>query len=213
MSTKPKVVCFSGLIASGKSSLIEKITNLLGETAVIRFDDYEQFNVFPENIPKWIEEGADATLIKNQRMLTDIQKLITNESVVNPLTEETINPAEYIFVEDPSGTLRKEFAQLYDFLVFIEIPPDISLARLIKRIINETASKEDDLAKIAQEDLKNLINRISSFLDIYLDFQRDLYQIVCSKVKPSADLLIDGQKSLDDLANKVVMKINDQFKF
>ncbi|NHK31744.1 MAG: hypothetical protein FK730_10360, partial [Asgard group archaeon] len=181
MITKPKVICFSGSIASGKSSLIKEITESLGETAIIRFDDYGQYNKYPENIPKWIKEGADATLIKNQRMLTDIQKLIARESVVNPLTEEKIDPGDYILVEDPIGTLREEFAQLYDFLIFIEIPPDISLARLIKRMINESNPKKED----TQEDNNKLIDRIQRFLDIYLDFQRDLYLIICSKVKPN----------------------------
>jgi len=211
LTTKPKVICFSGSIASGKSSLIEKIEGLLGETAVIKFDDYGQFNKYPEDFPKRIKEGADATLIKNQRMLDDIHNLIVGESVVNPLTDEKIPSANFILVEDPFGPLRDEFAQLYDFLVFIEIPPDISLARLIKRIINEATSngEEDAQANIAQEDFKKLINQISSFLNIYLEFQRDLFLIICSKVKPHSDLLLDGQNSLDVLANKVVMKIND----
>jgi uridine kinase len=203
LSSKPKVICFSGSIASGKSSLINKISKLLDTTAIIKFDDYEQFNVFPENIEQWIKDGADASEIKNQRMLTDIQKLIARESAVNPLTEEKIKPAEYILVEDPAGKLRDEFAQLYDFLVFIEIPQDISLARLIKRMINETDIKEDNSA-----DYNKLIIRISKFLDIYLSFQREMYLIICNKVKPSADLLLDGQRTIDELANTVLAKIN-----
>ncbi|NHJ49477.1 MAG: hypothetical protein FK733_16930 [Asgard group archaeon] len=202
MNSKPKVICFSGTIASGKSSLIKEISSLLGETAVIKFDDYEQFNEFPEDVQQWIKDGADAALIKNQRMLTDIKKLIARESVVNPLTEEKINPAEYILVEDPVGKLREEFAQLYDFLVFLEIPQDISLARLIKRMIIETDMKEE-----SSDDLNKLVNRISKFLDIYIDFQRDMYKIVSDKVKLNADLILDGLEALDEIANEVLKKL------
>ena len=202
MSSKPKVICFSGSIASGKSSLIRELTNLL-ESAVIRFDDYEQFNTYPENFPQWIKEGADATLIKNQRMLTDIQKLLAEESVINPLTKEKIKPAEYILVEDPMGTMRDEFAQLYDFLVFIEIPPDVSLARLIKRMINDVNINDKNII-----DYSKLVNQISNFLDKYLDFQRDLYQIASSKVKPNADLILDGQKTIVNLVKEVLRKIS-----
>ncbi|NHJ38905.1 MAG: hypothetical protein FK731_02650 [Asgard group archaeon] len=202
MTTKPKVICFSGSIASGKTSLIEKITEKMAQVTVIRYDDYDQFTEYPKNIKKWGEEGADANLIKNQRMLLDIKKVIAGESVVNPLTEEKIEPADYILVEDPIGTLREEFAQLYDFLIFIEIPTDISLARLIKRRINEENQKEDN-----QADFNKLTKRISNFLDIYIDFQRDLYRIICDKVKLNADLLLDGQKTLDELTIIVIEKI------
>ncbi len=202
MTTKPKVICFSGSIASGKTSLIEKITEKMAQVTVILYDDYDQFTEYPKNIKKWGEEGADANLIKNQRMLLDIKKVIAGESVVNPLTEEKIEPADYILVEDPIGTLREEFAQLYDFLIFIEIPTDISLARLIKRMINEENQKEDN-----QADFNKLTKRISNFLDIYIDFQRDLYRIICDKVKLNADLLLDGQKTLDELTIIVIEKI------
>jgi uridine kinase len=202
LSNKPKVICFTGTIASGKSSLIREVSKLLGETSVIKFDDYEQFNEFPEDIQQWIKDGADASLIKNQRMLTDIQKLIAKESVVNPLTEKKIIPTEYLFVEDPAGKLREEFAQLYDFLVFLEIPQDVSLARLIKRMINDAYIKDENSINYSK-----LVIRISKFLDIYLDFQRDMYQKVCDNVKPNADLLLNGLEALDELAKKTSMII------
>ncbi|NHJ87637.1 MAG: hypothetical protein FK734_19405 [Asgard group archaeon] len=202
MTRKHKVICFSGSIASGKSSLIKELTNLLDESAVIKFDDYEQFITYPENLPQWIKDGADVTIIKNQRMLADIQKLIADKSIINPLTKEKIKSAKYILVEDPFGNLRNEFAQLYDFLVFIEIPLDISLARLIKRMINEVSITDENSV-----DFNKLVNQISNFLDKYINFQRDLYQIAYSRVKPNANLLLDGQKTLDSLAKEVLSKI------
>jgi uridine kinase len=47
-----------------------------------------------------------------------------------------IAPSKYILLEEPSGRERGEIREYIDLVVYVDVPQDVCVARLIERVIN-----------------------------------------------------------------------------
>ncbi|HUT82678.1 MAG TPA: AAA family ATPase [Candidatus Bathyarchaeia archaeon] len=209
---KSIVVVLTGNPASGKSTLAEHLSEELGGLAVLKFDDYfDSLQGWPNDMRTWVNEGAEIDEWKNFRLTRDIVSLINGTSILNPTTKKNINPSPIILVEDPSGRERSEMVELIDYLIFIEIPNEISLIRSLTRWLNsEKVKKDGKRVKKRDEDPEELLKNMMEFVGLYLESYRDMYVIVCDKVKKKADLIIDGLKEPKVLVQEVLQFLKEQ---
>jgi Ni2+-binding GTPase involved in maturation of urease and hydrogenase len=66
--SKPCVVVISGSVGSGKTTLAERLADLLGGSPVLIFDHYDQYVKWPQDIDQWIRAGADPNQVRVPRV-------------------------------------------------------------------------------------------------------------------------------------------------
>ena len=120
--SKPCVVVISGSVGSGKTTLTERLAELLGGSPVLTFDHYEQYAEWPQDIDQWIRAGADPNQVRVPRLKEDLLSLLEGTSITHPLDNRTIDSSEYILVEEPSGRERQEIAEYIDLVVYVDVP-------------------------------------------------------------------------------------------
>ncbi len=166
------VIAISSVAGGGKTTLVKRTTELLCGTALF-FDDYDSVSNYPDE-KRWLKDGADMNEWKTPQFAKDLSALRSGNSIVSPINGNTILPSEFIIIEEPTGRERIEMASLIDFVVVINTPLEIALARVLLReagmffpenLENETKEK---LAECSIQPIKYL----KIFLGDYLDSAR-----------------------------------------
>jgi uridine kinase len=197
-ASKPFVVAVSGTSGGGKTTLVDKAAELLKNSVRLHFDDYVVVDNDPAVIRAWLDAGANPDEFKTPRLPDDLRTLISGEPVVLPDGGGIIEPAGFILLEEPFGRARGELAALIDFAVHLHVPADIALARRIVRSIEAQERPADE----------QLIEYIHRELKIYIAAGREAYVAAERAAAKSADLVLDGMRTTDDLAAELVAEIH-----
>jgi uridine kinase len=195
-SCRAFVVVVSGTSGGGKTALVDKAATLLQNAIRLYFDDYISVSNNPVDIRGWLETGANPDAFKTPQLVIDLRKLISGEFIGLPNDRGFVAPAAFILVEDPFGRSRTEMAPLIDFAAYLDVPEDVALARRIIRGIEERKLPPEELLAHICLDLKT-----------YLAAGREAYAAAGHAAKNSADLVLDGLRSLDVLASDLVTEI------
>ncbi|MAT97400.1 MAG: hypothetical protein CL608_09685 [Anaerolineaceae bacterium] len=192
MRTKPFVIGVSAIAGGGKSTLVKSLVQQLDNATSIQFDHYADDQTYPADIATWLKNGADYNAFNTPKLAADLQALCQGEPIISPQDGATIAPASLIVFEAPLGYAHKATGQFIDFLVFVDTPLEVGLARMVLRWF------ADD------EDSANQAKIVESYLHGYLAMFRDLYLTMATKVKPVSDLVLDGLLSPELLTEKVM---------
>jgi uridine kinase len=193
------VIAISGPSGAGKTSLVQKVTSLLEDAISFYFDDYASVSKYPSNFSEWIEEGADPNQWKTPQLLKDLQRLRSGEAISLPTHKGMIKAATFIVMEEPFGKERSEMSGLIDFVACIDLPLEVALARRLLRDIEWCVSERDPAYLAAY---------LKEYLTGYLrGATREMYLEVNARVLENCDLVLDGVKPLDELADEIVAAI------
>ncbi|MGA8808639.1 MAG: hypothetical protein WB973_12250 [Thermoanaerobaculia bacterium] len=176
------VVAMSGMSGAGKSSVIRRAAEIIGDAAAVFFDDYRESSFYPPDLKEWVEHGANVDEWKTPVMAADLRKLREDGPAV-------------ILVEEPFGKMRREMAALIDLAIHIEVPADVLLARRLMRRIEEG------------RDAFELIERLRRDMTDHLTLGRELDALGAASAREAADLVVDGTKSVNEIAEEVVGEI------
>jgi uridine kinase len=149
---------------------------------------------------------------KTPQFARDLATLRRGESIISPKDGTHLQPSEFIVVEEPMGRGRVEMAPLIDFVAVIDTPLEIALAR---RLLRDTSGiTMEEISQATQEQLAEGIERISNylrhFLNEYLYVARDVYITVLAQVRKNCDLVLDGMRPVDELAQQLVSAVKDK---
>ena len=143
--------------------------------------------------------GCDPSQVHVPRLRHDVEALLRGQSVRHPTDDSLIPPSEILLVEDPFGRTRPDIRQLYDLVLFVDLPADLSVVRMVKRALgfgfNESAAAIEDLS---HSDLAERIRAAHGWLTHYAAV-RDMYTILAEPVRSTADVILDGRKPPDEL--------------
>lgn len=204
---KTKILVVSGSVASGKSTVATKLSELFKNAPVIKFDDYEKYIVWPEDMAQWMMDGFDPNAIRVPRLKDDLLSLLTGETIIYPADEKVIKAEKYIILEEPSGREREEISELIDQVIFIDVPQDICVIRMIQRVIDmEIWKLEGTFRNEAKEDIAQQLDLVATWVDQY-QRARLMYMTVSETVKNSADIVVNGLMSIDEITNEIGAKI------
>jgi uridine kinase len=195
---KPYVVALSSYTGGGKTTLARHLTSLLNATSLF-WDEYDEagFMTHPKDWRSWLAEGADNNAWKVPRLAEDLAKLKQGKTIMSPLDGSSLTPTKYIIYDAPLGYAHEETGKYIDFLVFVDTPLDVAMARRVLR--DYFAGKEtltDEQAKTLKMDMES-----------YLEFAREAYLNMDRTIKPFADLVLDGTLAVDVLVTRIVERI------
>ena len=139
---KSFVIAITGASGSGKTSLVNSVTDLFDDSVSFFFDDYGSTHQYPADLAAWINNGLDPHRWKNPRLLEDLRLLSYGKPVTLPDSEKTIHPARIIVMEEPFGRTREHMDELVDFVACIDLPLEFALARRIMRALDDVIQKK-----------------------------------------------------------------------
>src|SRR5687768_13867478 len=125
-------IALSGPSGAGKSTLIQALSSRLGTAVASRIDDYEATSIYPDTA-HWLAEVADPNMFQTPQFIADVRALRSGGSIFLLDSSAVIHPTHFLIVEEPFGRGREQMRDLIDFVVYIDLPLEIALARKILR--------------------------------------------------------------------------------
>lgn len=181
----PFIIGFSGISGAGKSTLVRELGKRL-QTTALYWDDFDPISQAPLDYVKWFETSRNYEEWVYDELAHTLKQLKAGQTITCPATKQLLLPTKYILFDAPLGYCHKATGTLIDFLVCIDTPLDIALARRLLRDYQKNPHHEN----MMQE------------LQLYLTLSRPLF-ILTPKEK-QCDLLLDGSLSLDALCQNVL---------
>lgn len=182
-----KIIGISGVSGSGKTTLADALGKALNATTIF-WDDYDPISEGPSDYVKWFETSKDCNDWKYDSLAEVLRSLKQGKELICPATQRKLIPTEYIVFDAPLGYKHHATGQSIDFLIFLDTPPDIALARRLLRDYPLIYPSGDKIVK----ELEN-----------YVLSTRPVYMASYDK-KSEADLLLDGSLSLELLLSNVL---------
>jgi uridine kinase len=179
---KPYVISISGISGSGKTTVTNSLEKCLSNAVVVSFDDYDDIKL-DRDINDWSADGNDENEWYVEPLAENIEKLL-NE------------PYSYIIVDYPFGYRNLRVGKYINFAVFVDTPLDVALAR---RTIRDYTSRSENRNKIEVS-----LSAIEKELRFYLERSRPTYARMPETQKPFSDIVVDGTKSPEELANIII---------
>ncbi len=203
---KHYVIAVAAPIGGGKTSLAKAIAARLGDAVTIHFDRYETVTRRPiEDVIRWVEAGGDFNELSVPHLAEDLGRLKRGEPVFDPASCRETPSGKYVLFEMPLGRKYQETAELIDFLIWVEVPFDVALARKIKEFAGEFMAHE------RPEELGNFAAWLNGYLDNYLKVVRRVLQIQRDRVCPDADMVLDGRAEFDTMITHATREILHRF--
>jgi uridine kinase len=169
---RPLSIGVSAAAGGGKSTLVRALGERIDGAVKVFFDDHPV--TMPANPLQWLAEGADFNAWKSDSL----------EAELTSLRERGVP----IVFEAPLGRAHSATGRFIDFLVFIDTPLEVALARWVRRRLGEDTS----------------IDEITVLLDIYETVLRPVYLEQRRQVMPGADLVVDGLQDVEVWVDQVV---------
>jgi uridine kinase len=116
-----------------------------------------------------------------------------------PREEKILHPASFILLEEPFGREREALKPLIDYVILLETPLEIALARRLLEV-PEIAY----FAKNPDEGYQAILAYLRSYLHHSV---RDMYIALLEQVRRHCDLVFDGTKPIDELAREACTHI------
>ena len=199
-----KLIAVSSSSGGGKSTLIANLTSHRPRTVGFNLYDYTLFDdsVTPKvwnEFEKWL----------TPKLQSDLQILRTGQSFTPAVMKSPISDYDLVLVEDPFGRCRSAYAELYDFVFYIDIPLEVALVRRLQR-----RRKLFIPASADHLDREQLIDGWKSFwkseVDPYIAVNRSVYIDFRERVGSDADLVLDGMRSEEELVSDVMQFLSDR---
>jgi uridine kinase len=196
-----RVIAVAGPVGAGKSTLVAGLASVLPGTATIHFDHYERMTEQPiEEIRRWAKDGADVDAMPVPGLAEALHFLKQGRATIDPATHAEIAPANFILFETQFGRRHTATGKLIDFLVWIDTPLDVALARKVRQFSAGPGLRNAGEAQA-------FVQWLPEYLDNYLDLVGGLLRRQRDTVRADADLVVDGELESGELVRQVGEKI------
>jgi len=208
--SKPCVIVVSGSVGSGKSTISTALSKILGDAPILIFDHYGQYVEWPEDMEGWINAGADPTHIRVPKLREDLHSLLEGRAISDPQNGNVLSPSRYILLEEPSGRERQEIKEYIDLVVFIDVPQDVCVTRMIARVMDMNVwNSKGSFQGETREDIVRQLEAVASWITQYQQ-ARPMYIQVSRIVKVNADIVVDGLKDVNGITTDIMSLMKDK---
>lgn len=196
--TSAFVVAVCGPPGSGKSSVSRALATLLGNVPVIAYDAYERITAWPpERVAAWHAAGASYDAVPKPGLTEDLARLRRGEPVVDRVGGGVLQAGasaggrRAIVFDTLLGRADAATGALVDHLVWLDLPPDLALARKLRALL---AAMPDAGA-------------LAGYLAHYESLLRPTYAVQRARVRPDADQILDATAPMESLAGAVAAAV------
>jgi len=169
-----KVVAISGVSGAGKTTIVKQLASEF-DCPFLLFDDHTDISTYPKDMKSWLKNGANVSFIKTPKFVSSLESLISE------------NSNRFIFIEEPFGKERDSMSSLIDYVILLDQPMELCLARIIKRHTKKPNSDS--------------MSSISNYLDKYEDHFREIYISAANQVRNNSDLIFQEVVSIKEATN------------
>ena len=209
-SSKPYVVAVSGPVGSGKSTITTALSTILDGAPVLVFDHYGQYIEWPQDMEQWVNNGANPNHIRVPKLKDDLLSLLQGKTIVDPQNGNILSPSKYILLEEPSGRERQEVREYIDLVVYVDVPQDVCVTRLIERVVDMKVWNSK--GTFQGETKKDLVRQLDAVALWIMQYQRarSMYIQVSQIVQEKADIVVNGLKAVDEITTDIMRLLNDK---
>ena len=209
---RPMVVCICGVLAAGKTTLIRSLSEQFTGSAVLVFDEYQEHCEWPQDLAQWMAEGCDPSDVRNPRLMQDLKLLRSGNAIHHPTDEHTIEPSPIILLEDPFGRTRPDNADLIDLVLFVDLPWDLSVARMVQRALGlRDLTSQLEANDIPKDEIVARIDSARAWLAGYVS-RREMYTRASAPVRATADVILDAMNPADAVSKAALGEIEQWMK-
>lgn len=192
LTPPPFIIGISGISGAGKTTLTHQLAEELKATSIF-WDDYEKLSQSPKDLVAWSNEEKNYDEWIYSDLSNTLKGLKEGKGLLCPATKKILHPTQYILFDAPFGYSHQETGQHIDFLIFLDTPIDIALARRLLKKHRTTINTE----------------AIMDDLNDYLNCSRSLFTL--SPKEKIYDIHLDGSLSLQDLSKKALAAIKHAY--
>jgi uridine kinase len=180
MAERPFVLALTGPPGAGKTTLASLLRRRHAGARSILFDKYQPLTALSQTqVRDWFASGADLGDVDHGKIVADLKR--ETEARPGP------GPRQLVLFETPFGRLHRETGAFIDFLVWIDTPLDIALARAVLAF---TEAAQHDAAP---EAARRFVNWQVQYMRFYPTL-RPMYLAQRQRIAREADLSIDGSR-------------------
>lgn len=191
------IVCISAPSGGGKTTIVQQLMQLVPNSVALYFDDYDEraegANFHPVDLQHWLANGADYNAWQMPGLICDLQQLKTGQALSLP-TGAILSAPAFVWLDAAMGRANATLRPYIDFMVFIDTPLDVAMARRIQR----------DYADCTRETAHTRLAQLHATTTAYLTWARAAYLELSRQVKPRSDLVLDGCLAVDELSTRIV---------
>jgi uridine kinase len=184
-----KVIGISGISGAGKTTLVKQLASTLAATTVF-WDDFDSLSQGPDDYVEWYHSSGNCDDWKYDALVDVLKRLKNGDIVTCSATQKILKPTALILFDAPMGYSHKATGQFIDFLICLDTPLDIALARRLLRDY-----KDDPQPTL-----------VIDALEYYLSHSRPLF-ILTPEVKHASDLIVDGSLSIAEQESIILEEI------
>jgi len=170
-----KIVGISGVSGSGKTTLTKKLKRILHATTIF-WDDFDEISQAPKDYVEWFKTSKDYQEWRYDALTETLISLKCGKEVLCPATNKILKPTPIVLFDAPLGYRHHATGAQIDFLIYLDTPPDIALAR---RLLRDRPNP--------QKEMKH-----------YLAKARPVYMLSYEQ-KNECDFIIDGSLPLEEI--------------
>lgn len=199
--TKPILICIAGGSASGKTTLVNEISEAFQnkEIVIIKHDDYykDQSNLTKEE--RKLTNYDHPSSLENDLLIKHLKMLLNNQAIDKPIYDfvvqnrkpetEKVNPGRVIILDGILALEDARIRKLASIKVFVECDEDLRLIRRIRRDMIERGREFDGI------------------IDQYLRTVKPMYHSFVSPSKRYADIIIPNDFSHSVATDLLIEKI------
>lgn len=186
------IVCISAPSGGGKTTIVQQLIQLVPNSVALYFDDYDEraegANIHPVDLQQWLAAGADYNAWQMPGLIRDLQQLKGGQAL-SLRTGAMLSAPAFVWLDAAIGRANATLQPYIDFMVFIDTPLDVAMARRIQR----------DYGDHSREAAHAQLEQLHTTTSAYLTWARDAYLELGRQVKPRSDLVLDGCLAVDVL--------------
>jgi len=194
-----RIVAISAPPGGGKSSVAAALAKRLG-AALVEYDAYDKLTALPSSeIAAWLAGGGDYAVVEVSELVADLTTLRDGGSILDRRTGKDLIARALVILETPFGKAHPALAPLIDSAIFLDTPPDLSLARKLRTFV--AVNLEDP----GPGGHTRFLTWLDNYLLNYEQITRPAIAIQRERVLPLADLVIpSADASLEDIVEQAV---------
>lgn len=195
------IVCISSPSGGGKTAVVQRLGQLHPNAVTLYFDEYDDIgegaNIHPESLRHWRVDGSDYNAWQMPGLIRDLELLKQGQPIQPPATQTILSPQPLVFLDNALGRASPILRPYCDFMVYLDTPLDVAMARRIQR----------DYFGSNQVEAQTALQQLDAMTTHYLEWAREAYLDQDRQVKPQSDLVLDGCLPVDQLAEQILAAV------